>query len=70
MGKLEIEREADIREQHKEFLREVVYDGHNRHSGITTIQDFRNRRYRRLWNYRMREAVFGWNNRNSPAKLF
>ena len=61
MGKLEIEREADIREQHKEFLREVVYDGHNRHSGVTTMQDLGNRRCRRLWNYRMRETVIDWN---------
>ncbi len=64
MGKLEIEREADIREQHKKFSREV-YDGHNHHSGLTTMQDLGNRRCRRLWNHRTREMVVDWNNKNS-----
>ena len=60
MGKPEVEREAYIRKQHEEFLREN-YDGHNRHSGVTTMQDLGNRRCRRLWNYRMRETVIDWN---------
>lgn len=69
MGKPDIEREADMRRQSKEFSREV-YDGHNRHSGITTMQDLGNRRGRRIWNGRMRRTVTGWNNRNSFDKLF
>ena len=44
---------AGLRRQHKEFLREG-YDGHNRHSGITTRHDLRIRSSRRLWNMRLR----------------
>ncbi len=63
MGKLEIGIEADIREQHKEFLREG-HNGYKRRSILTTMQDLENRRYRRLWNCRMRASVIDWNNGN------
>lgn len=64
MGKSDLEREADIRRQSAEFFRDNHYDGHNRHSGITTMQDLGSRRCRRLWNCRMKETVISWNNRN------
>lgn len=64
MGRLEFDfdREADLREQYKEYMR-AGYDGHNRHSGLTTMGDLRTRRSRRSWNSRMRVLVSDWNYR-------
>ncbi len=45
---IELERETDLRQQHKEFSSEG-YDGHNRHSGITSMHDLNTRRSRRRW---------------------
>ena len=42
----------DLRRQHKAFLR-IVYDGHNRHSGLTTMHRLALRRLRRAWNRRL-----------------
>lgn len=61
---LNLEMETDLRQQHKEFLKEG-YNGHNRHSGIITIGDLKNRRYRREWNRWMRETVISLNNNGS-----
>ncbi len=62
MGKPEFDfdREADLREQHKKYMREG-YDGHNRHSGLTTMGDLGTRRLRRTWNSRMKVIVSDWN---------
>jgi hypothetical protein len=38
---------ADLRRQHQAWLREG-YDGHNRHGGITTMDQLRQRRRRRI----------------------
>ena len=43
---------AGLRRQYQEFLREG-YDGHNRHSGITTMRGFRIKGWRRRENMRL-----------------
>ncbi len=63
-----LERKSDLREQHKDFLKEG-YDGHNRRSGLTTMHDLRLRKARRTWNMRMRTLVSDLNFLDRSRKL-
>lgn len=63
MARLELDRLVELRKQHEEFSR-IKYDGHNRHSGITSMRDLNTRRSRRTWNMRMKEAVDNSNSNN------
>lgn len=51
------DRDDDLRRQHRWFLRMVVYDGHNRHGGLTTMHRLRLRRLRRIWRRRLTDMV-------------
>lgn len=53
---VELDTLADLRKQHEEFLR-LGYDGHNRHSGITSMHDLRIRTVRRKWRINLNQAV-------------
>jgi hypothetical protein len=44
--------EWNLRRQHKAFLR-MVYDGHNRRAGLTTMHRLQLRRLRRSWRRRL-----------------
>ena len=47
-----IARAADLRGQHAAFCREG-YDGHRRHSGLTSMHRLALRRSRRVWRQRL-----------------
>jgi hypothetical protein len=53
------DRTAGLRRQHREFLR-TPYDGHRRHSGLTSNHRYGVRRSRRRWNYRMTVQARAW----------
>lgn len=52
MAMLPPSRDADLALQHRLFEREG-YDGHRRHSGLTTMHRLAMRRARRLWRQRL-----------------
>lgn len=62
MEKLVLDRMTSLRQQSKEQFREG-YDGHNKRSGIVTMDEIGHRRTRRRWNCYMRRTVLDWNMR-------
>jgi hypothetical protein len=56
--------EWDLRRQHKAFVR-LVYDGHNRRAGLTTMHRLHLRRLRRTW----RRRLGAWLTGEAPFRL-
>lgn len=60
-------RAAGLRFQHAIFCREG-YDGHRRHSGLTSMHRLALRRARRVWRQRLSLACAGGGRSLSPAE--
>lgn len=59
------DRNQELKRQGDEFSKTPI--PHNRHSGITTMGDLKERRSRRRWNRLLRETVESWNNAYNKA---
>lgn len=66
MKEQEPNRQRDLQKQHEELLRSNE-GKHNRHSGLTTMSDLRERRSRRRWNKILRDTIKSWNESHKKA---